>query len=227
GGVGAAEGGLVGFDWVPSGTITNCFWDTQTSGQATSDGGTGRTTIQMQTQATFTGAGWDFDTIWNICGSPTYVASYPWLQWQGALADICTPSLVIAPIANFSAQPLTGKYPLTVHFTDLSTGDPISWLWDFGDRAISREQNPAHIYKEAGFYTVSLTATNEAGSDTETKFAYIEAIERSFIEKRGIEEKQQMKIRHISLKRGLATAETIPIRVIEVRRDPAPKRIWK
>ncbi|GAI93091.1 unnamed protein product, partial [marine sediment metagenome] len=138
---------------------------------------------------------------------------------------------VLAPPigANFSAQPLTGKYPLVVQFTDLSIGDPLptSWLWDFGDREISEEQNPTHIYKEAGLYTVSLTATNEAGSDTETKFGYIEAIERSFIEKRGIEERQQMKIRHISLKRGLAIAERIPIRVIEVRRDPAPKRIWK
>jgi len=138
---------------------------------------------------------------------------------------------VLAPPigANFSAQPLTGKYPLVVQFTDLSTGEPLptSWLWDFGDREISEEQNPTHIYKEAGLYTVSLTAANEAGSDTETKFGYIEAIERSFIEKRGIEERQQMKIRHISLKRGLAIEERIPIRVLEPMRDPPPKRVWR
>ncbi|GAI74693.1 unnamed protein product, partial [marine sediment metagenome] len=42
----------------------------------------------------------------------------------------------------FSAQPLTGKYPLVVQFTDLSLKGPISWLWDFGDREISEEQNP-------------------------------------------------------------------------------------
>jgi len=47
--------------------MTNCFWDTQTSGQSTSDGGTGKTTAQMTTESTFTGAGWDFTTpIWYI-----------------------------------------------------------------------------------------------------------------------------------------------------------------
>jgi len=48
--------------------ITNCFWDTQTSGQAASDGGTGKTTAQMKTQSTFTDAGWNFSTIWGIDG---------------------------------------------------------------------------------------------------------------------------------------------------------------
>lgn len=56
-------GGLVGFN---DGTVSNSFWDTQTSGRATSAGGTGKTTIQMKTKSTFTNAGWDFDSIWNI-----------------------------------------------------------------------------------------------------------------------------------------------------------------
>jgi len=42
------------------GTITNCFWNTQTSGQNTSSGGTGKTGTQMQTAKTFLDAGWDF-----------------------------------------------------------------------------------------------------------------------------------------------------------------------
>ncbi len=47
--------------------ITNCFWDTETSGQDTSDGGTGKTTAEMKTDSTFTDAGWDFTTpIWYI-----------------------------------------------------------------------------------------------------------------------------------------------------------------
>lgn len=49
------------------GTISDCFWDTETSGQATSNGGTGKTTAQMKTKSTFTDAGWDFTTpIWKI-----------------------------------------------------------------------------------------------------------------------------------------------------------------
>jgi hypothetical protein len=51
-------GGLVGRDW--SGSITACFWDTQTSDQTTSSGGMGKTTAEMKTLAAFTDAGWDF-----------------------------------------------------------------------------------------------------------------------------------------------------------------------
>lgn len=46
--------------------ITNCFWDIDTAGTGISAGGLGRTTAQMKTQATFTGAGWDFVTIWYM-----------------------------------------------------------------------------------------------------------------------------------------------------------------
>jgi hypothetical protein len=69
--------------------VSNSFWDTETSGQATSDGGTGKTTTEMQNIATFSGATWDIiavanpDTrnpsyIWNIVNAVTY----PFLSWQ-------------------------------------------------------------------------------------------------------------------------------------------------
>jgi hypothetical protein len=62
---------LVDFDW---GTLSDSFWDIETSGQTTSDGGTGKTTVQMQMASTFTDVGWDFvgetangaDDIWWI-----------------------------------------------------------------------------------------------------------------------------------------------------------------
>ena len=48
-------------------TITDCFWDIETSGTEISDGGTGKTTAEMKTESTFTDAGWDFTTpIWYI-----------------------------------------------------------------------------------------------------------------------------------------------------------------
>ncbi len=77
------------------------------------------------------------------------------------------------PVANFSATPTTGPAPLTVAFTDLSTGDPTSWLWDFGDSGTSTQQHPSHTYADVDSYTVSLTATNILGSDTEIKENYI------------------------------------------------------
>lgn len=60
-------GGLVGSlanDGGGAGTVTASYWNTQTTGQATSDGGTGLTTAQMQQQASF--AGWDFTNTWRI-----------------------------------------------------------------------------------------------------------------------------------------------------------------
>jgi hypothetical protein len=80
----ASGGGLVGLQ--SSGSVTGCFWDTQTSGQATSAGGTGKTTAEMQTAMTFLETGWDFmgetangtvDIWWINEGK-----DYPRLWWE-------------------------------------------------------------------------------------------------------------------------------------------------
>ena len=77
------------------------------------------------------------------------------------------------PVANFTADPLSGGAPLDVQFTDTSTGVPTSWSWDFGDGGSSTQQNPNHTYTAPGQYTVTLTATNGEGSDQEIKTNYI------------------------------------------------------
>jgi len=81
------------------------------------------------------------------------------------------------PVADFSGYPTSGAVPLEVAFTDLSSGNPTSWWWDFGDETYSEEQDPIHIYSDVGLYTVSLTATNDYGFDTETKTDYIDVTE--------------------------------------------------
>jgi len=79
-------GGLVGQNY---GTVSNSFWDIETSGQITSDGGTGMNTTEMKDLATFSGAGWNIITVanpsmrnasyvWNIVDDVTY----PFLSWQ-------------------------------------------------------------------------------------------------------------------------------------------------
>jgi len=78
-----------------------------------------------------------------------------------------------APTAAFSASATSGQAPLTVNFTDLSTGSPTSWSWNFGDGGTASAQNPSHNYSAAGVFTVSLTATNASGSDAEVKTDYI------------------------------------------------------
>jgi PKD repeat protein len=90
-----------------------------------------------------------------------------------AFDDISVISLEAPPVADFVGDPTSGVAPLTVNFTDLSSGNPTSWSWSFGDGGTSTAQNPSYEYTDAGTYTVSLTATNAYGSDTETKTGYI------------------------------------------------------
>lgn len=78
------------------------------------------------------------------------------------------------PISNFTANTTVGTAPLSVQFTDTSIRTPTSWSWNFGDNNTSEQQNPVHTYVSAGNYTVSLTATNSAGSNTTVRAAYVQ-----------------------------------------------------
>ena len=84
-----------------------------------------------------------------------------------------TVSPCVAPTANFVGSPTSGDAPLTVNFTDQSSGSPTSWSWNFGDSGTSTAQNPSHVYTGAGTYTVTLTVSNACGSDQEVKTNYI------------------------------------------------------
>lgn len=88
--------------------------------------------------------------------------------------DPSAPTPTQKPTASFTADVTSGKVPLAVTFTDTSTGGlPTSWLWDFGDGETSTVQNPTHTYVEAGSYTVKLTVSNDAGSNTISKPGYV------------------------------------------------------
>lgn len=68
--------------------------------------------------------------------------------------------------ATFGASPLSGYVPLTVSFTDCSTGSPDSWQWDFGDGGRSGDKNPCHTYISSGTFNVTLKVGN--GMETST-----------------------------------------------------------
>ena len=77
--------------------------------------------------------------------------------------------------AEFVADdPIASSIPHTVQFTDQTSLNPTAWLWDFGDGTTSEDQNPEHTYTDAGYYTVSLTASNGMETNTETKEHYIQ-----------------------------------------------------
>jgi PKD repeat protein len=76
---------------------------------------------------------------------------------------------VVEPVARFTFSPSGPSVNDIVSFHDTSTGDPSSWLWNFGDQNSSTDQNPTHAYSTAGSFTVRLTVGNAYGTDSTTK----------------------------------------------------------
>ncbi|MCK9399648.1 MAG: PKD domain-containing protein [Bacteroidales bacterium] len=106
---------------------------------------------------------------------PTSCETFSYGEVEDYTVSFGTPQ---PPVANFSANNTTVIEGQAVQFTDLSTNGPTSWSWTFngGTPATSTAQNPSVTYSTAGIYTVSLVATNTAGSDTETKANYINVV---------------------------------------------------
>lgn len=70
-----------------------------------------------------------------------------------------------APTAAIAASPVTGNAPLGVFFdASQSSADSATFLWNFGDGAISTAKAPVHTYTVAGTYTAQLTVTNAGGA---------------------------------------------------------------
>lgn len=108
------------------------------------------------------------------CQRPAWVHAWP-LVSALVLSAILAPHASAQLSADFSGAPLSGPAPLTVFFTDLSTGEtPQFWYWTFGDADTSQEQNPLHTYTQPGTYSVVLTVqTLPFSIDTEFKAGYI------------------------------------------------------
>nr|MBP6828600.1 PKD domain-containing protein [Saprospiraceae bacterium] len=99
-------------------------------------------------------------TATNACGSTNISKS----------VIVSTP-----PLAAFTASPTSGCGPLTVQFTNQSSGNPTSYNWLFpgGTPSASTEQNPTVVYNTPGTYSVTLTVGNNAGTNSITQTNYI------------------------------------------------------
>lgn len=116
--------------------------------------------------------------IWDESSGWVDLCNNEWFSFPGKLAifAVGTPGGGGGGdeiVADFAANPTVTCPYNAVSFTNQSTGDISSYLWDFGDGQTSTAANPSHSYTQAGQYTVSLTADGAAGSDTETKANYI------------------------------------------------------
>jgi gliding motility-associated-like protein len=103
-------------------------------------------------------------------------SSYYDTTFNGGLDDgyvIKFQNLFTPVLSSFQANPLSGVAPLTVNFTNTSTGS-INYNWNFGDGQTSINTNPNNIFTTNGTYTVSMVASNGACNDTSSVIVIVE-----------------------------------------------------
>ena len=112
----------------------------------------------------------DSTTIWQP-GSYTYdsagVFNISLVVYNENCSDTASQMITIMPsepIADFEVETNAGCVPFVVNFTNSSIGGQ-TYLWNFGDGTVSNEENPQHTYTEEGDYIVTLTVTNQGGTD--------------------------------------------------------------
>ena len=147
---------------------------------------------------------------WNQLGEYNFTAGTTYLVTivgQPGPASTCADAVMFRtvtgnnpPVAAFSGTPTIGNAPLTVQFTDQSTG-ATSWEWDFDNNGTvdSTVQNPSHQFSAAGSYTVKLVARNGIGFDEEIKDNFIT-----------VNEPQQLPVAAFS---GTPTSGNVPLTV--------------
>ena len=159
-GVSSDYGGLVGNKTSTSNFFDeDNFWDTQTSGLASSEMGTGKTTGEMKTQSTF--SNWDFATIWGI--SPSINNGYPHLVAQ----LLCTDPAITECPGPITAPADFNQGNAIVDYTVTATGTPSPTLtYSFsGDTPGSGNGTGSGSAFNTGTTEVTVTATNSCGSE--------------------------------------------------------------
>jgi PKD repeat protein len=104
------------------------------------------------------------------------IATNTWGSTTTTKTNYITVNQPVPPVSGFTADVTTGIVPLTVKFTDTSTGTGISaWKWDFNNDGTvdSTVKNPGYTFSTPGSYTVNLSVTGLAGSDGEIKTNFV------------------------------------------------------
>ncbi|MBN2063576.1 MAG: PASTA domain-containing protein, partial [Sedimentisphaerales bacterium] len=163
-GSGGYIGGVIGYS---SGSISGCFWDTEVSGlsngvgSGSASGIAGKTTIQMQTQSTFTSAGWDFsDTDGDAADWQMVAGSYPLLAWE----DIVF--VTVPDLSGLTLEQAQGQ------LTALGLGCIVNYSYSDVASGLVCDQSPVAGLSVYSFrsvtITVSLGALFSGGSGTES-----------------------------------------------------------
>lgn len=152
-------GGLIGYNMA---TVSNSFWDTQTSGQTTSAAGTGKTTSEMKEGILYIQAAWDFmdetvngtEDLWGINAMENN--GYPFLAWQGYTNDTEL-SLTTGYVTNISPVSLSA----TANGTIFSLGSPAptqhGFCWNTSGNPTLDDNYTAEGVPAAGVFSSQLT----------------------------------------------------------------------
>ncbi|HOS47671.1 MAG TPA: PKD domain-containing protein [Bacteroidia bacterium] len=119
---------------------------------------------------------WDFgDGSSSTLMNPSHIYSTPGVYTVTLIAtnaNGCSDTLtrtnyitVNGAIPQFAVSNISGCSPLSVTFSDMSSG-AVGWIWNFGDGTIDSIQNPVHLYADTGSYVVSLYAIDATGCST-------------------------------------------------------------
>ena len=105
----------------------------------------------------------------------TYTVTLSATNACGTVTTTQTVTIVTPPTAGFLSNATTGCAPLTVQFSNESSENATSFAWEFpgGTPATSTAENPSVTYAAAGSYTVTLTVTNSAGTNTSTQTNFV------------------------------------------------------
>ncbi|MDP3564848.1 MAG: PKD domain-containing protein, partial [Methanoregula sp.] len=111
----------------------------------------------------------------TVPSTPTPTPTTPIPTTTITISPTPTTTQTPAPVAGFSATPTSGTAPLTVQFTDASTGVVSAYYWDFNNDLSpdSTSKNPSYTFTQPGTYTVNLAVNGPGGMDYEVKPAYI------------------------------------------------------
>lgn len=149
-------------------------------------GGTAPLTVQFTDSSTGEVAGWAWDfgdgasstdpsPVHTFTAAGTYTITLAITNGSNSSSATSTVTVTDPPVleAGFTANATTGTIPMTVQFTDTSTGDVAGWEWNFGDGSSNVSvQSPVYIFESSGAYTVRLTVYNDTASSTKSCTIY-------------------------------------------------------
>ncbi len=165
-------GGLCGRN---SGNVTTSFWDTETSGIADPEAGTpdtdgmiGQTTVEMQTESTFTDAGWDFSEIWVMSDMGGSFNGCPILLWQNDI-QVALISITISGPGEVDENTET-VYTCIAQYNNGSTAD-VTALTNWSENSVyaSIDDGLLSTVDISGNQICTITAEYSENNVTKTK----------------------------------------------------------